>query len=83
MSASKLYAIAGELNVPVSFFFDGLGKNDAGPSIETQGGGVRYFLETPEGRELAQSFPKIEAVALRRRILDLVHAMSDASAVSG
>jgi transcriptional regulator with XRE-family HTH domain len=55
VSASKLYAIAGELNVPVSFFFDGLGQSDAGSSIETQGRGVRYFLETPEGRELAQS----------------------------
>jgi len=38
---------------------------------------VQDFLMTPEGLELASSFPKITHGRLRRKILDLVRVMGE------
>ena len=81
VSASKLFGIAGILEVPVSYFFDGLrhpgdmNRGDA-PAEETEGA-IRVFLNTAEGLELAQRFPLIPKGRLRKQILELVRALSD------
>lgn len=77
VSASKLYAIAQALAVPVSFFFEGL----ADPTEGDQGSDgtereVLAFLATPEGAELALIFPKIRRGPVRRQVLDLVRTMA-------
>lgn len=80
ISASKLYEIAKTLQVPVSYFFDGLAdpvtqEADAvGAAAERI---VTDFLNTPEGLELAAIFPKIGRGRVRRQVLDLVRAMAD------
>ncbi|MEH0198728.1 helix-turn-helix domain-containing protein [Caulobacter sp. CCNWLY153] len=80
VSASKLYEIAKTLQVPVSYFFDGLAdpvtdeSDDVG---ETANRVITDFLNTPEGLELAAIFPKIGKGRVRRQILDLVRAMAD------
>ncbi|MBO9708272.1 MAG: helix-turn-helix transcriptional regulator [Caulobacter sp.] len=80
VSASKLYEIAKTLQVPVSFFFDGLADpmtnevDEAGAAAERV---VTEFLNTPEGLELAEMFPKIGRGRVRRQVLDLVRAMAD------
>ena len=79
VSASKLYAIAAALQVPVTYFFAGL------PDTETSGDGVdpareqsiQAFLRTPEGVELASGLPKITRPHLRRVVLDLVRAAAE------
>ena len=81
VSASKLFGIAGVLQVPVSYFFDGLpqpqdmSRGDA-PAEETEGA-IRDFLNTSEGLELARRFPLIPKGRLRKQILELVRALSD------
>ena len=77
VSASKLYEIARFLSALVSFFFDGLADPAEG---ETADGAseqlVNDFLMTSEGLELASSFPKIQRVRVRRRILELVRTLA-------
>ncbi len=76
ISASKLFAIADALEVPVNYFFEGLDE----PSRRADGHGhapeqtIQSFLRTSEGIELARLFPRIARGPLRRRILDLVRA---------
>ena len=81
VSASKLYDIAKTLQVPVSFFFEGLADPMSGAEIDatTQHAEkvVQEFLTTPEGLELAEVFPRIGRGRVRRQVLDLVRAMAD------
>jgi transcriptional regulator with XRE-family HTH domain len=82
VSASKLYEIAAALRSPVAYFFDGLadpsselvdGDDGAGPSDEQN---VHAFLMTAEGLELARLFPRLPRGRVRRRILDLLRALT-------
>jgi len=81
VSASKLYEIARTLQVPVSFFFDGLADPMDGSDNDEVGQQaeriVQEFLTTPEGLELAEVFPKIGRGRVRRQVLDLVRAMAE------
>jgi len=81
VSASKLYEIARTLQVPVSFFFDGLADPMDGSENDEVGQHaeriVQEFLTTPEGLELAEVFPKINRGRVRRQVLDLVRAMAE------
>jgi transcriptional regulator with XRE-family HTH domain len=84
VSASKLYEIAKTLQVPVSFFFDGLADPMDGSENDEIGQQaeriVQEFLTTPEGLELAEVFPKIGRGRVRRQVLDLVRAMAEEAA---
>lgn len=79
ISASKLYAMAMTLQVPVSFFFEGLPDPAVGEPQDASHLSaltVQSFLQTPEGLELAELFPRLGAARLRRQILDLVRAVA-------
>jgi len=84
VSASKLYEIAKTLQVPVSFFFEGLADpmdGSDGDEVGLQAERiVQEFLTTPEGLELAEVFPKIGRGRVRRQVLDLVRAMAEEAA---
>ena len=87
ISASKLYEIAKTLQVPVSFFFDGLADptndlevDDASLRAERV---VQEFLTTSEGLELAEVFPRIGRGRVRRQVLDLVRAMAEEASREG
>jgi transcriptional regulator with XRE-family HTH domain len=81
VSASKLYEIAAALRSPVAYFFDGLADpstelaegEEASPSNEQN---VHAFLMTAEGLELARLFPQLPRGRVRRRILDLLRALT-------
>ena len=77
VSASKLWEMARALNTSISYFYEGLGDptEAAGSSLPREE--VRDFLLTPEGIELASTFPKIPRGRVRRRILDLVRALTN------
>jgi transcriptional regulator with XRE-family HTH domain len=80
VSASKLYEIARALQVPVSYFFDGLADPMMDKADEPGVAADRVltdFLNTPEGLELAAAFPKVGKAPVRRQILDLVRAMAE------
>ncbi len=82
VSASKLHKIATILRVEVTYFFDGLpdplesrGPDDPGPQADRV---VQTFLETPEGIQLAELFPRIGPSRVRRQLVDLVRVMAEA-----
>jgi transcriptional regulator with XRE-family HTH domain len=77
VSASKLWEMSRALNTSISYFYEGLSDTPepAGSNLPRET--VQDFLMTPEGLELASSFPKIPHGRLRRKILDLVRVMSE------
>ncbi len=84
VSASKLWEMSKALAAPVGYFYDGL--SDPAEPLAANGPreSMQDFLMTPEGIELAATFPKIPRGRVRRRILDLVRAMaSEADAGAG
>jgi transcriptional regulator with XRE-family HTH domain len=78
VSASKLYEMARALDTSTAYFFEGLTdahiRSAAEPGGQTQ---MQAFLLTAEGVELATTFPRIQPSRVRRRILDLVRAMTE------
>ena len=76
VSASKLWEMARALNTSISYFYEGLTDlpEAAGSNLPREA--VQEFLMTPEGIELASTFPKIPRGRVRRRVLDLVRAMA-------
>jgi transcriptional regulator with XRE-family HTH domain len=79
VSASKLWDIAHALETPVSYFFEGLPENGEIDPRETPSDAMQAFLLSKEGLELLSAFPRIHDPDVRRRVLDLVHALAGAS----
>jgi transcriptional regulator with XRE-family HTH domain len=79
VSASKLWEVAQALNTGIGYFYDGLVEMQARP--DRPGQSMHDFLLTPEGLELAASFPRIPTPRLRRRLVELIRALTEADAV--
>ena len=77
VSASKLWEMARALNTSIAYFYEGLSETPEAPGSNLPRETVQDFLMTPEGLELASSFPKIAQGRVRRKILDLVRVMSE------
>ena len=81
VGASRLYALSHVLDVPVSFFFDGLAApGQTGMAENDQSPIVYDFIQSPDGVALAQAFSQITDAKVRRRDLDLVRSLADESA---
>jgi transcriptional regulator with XRE-family HTH domain len=75
VSASKLWETAKALRAPINYFYEGLpeqGDADS-PAVD-----AHAFLLSPEGMELASSFPRISDPRVRRRVVELVRTLVDA-----
>lgn len=77
IGAGRLQDIANHLEVPISYFYDDM------PGAERTDGfsevGVSYvsdLLVLPEGMELTRAFLQIKDASVRRRIVELVKAIS-------
>ena len=77
VSASKLWEMARALNTSIAYFYEGLSDTPEPVGSNLPRETVQDFLMTPEGIELASSFPKIPHGRLRRKILDLVRVMAE------
>ena len=83
ISASKLYEIARSLRVSIAWFFEGLSDPQAGRAKdagENQPPHAHNFLQTPEGIDLANAFPRIEDKQVRRKLVDLIRALVEEDA---
>ena len=75
IGASRLQQIAHFLQVPVSFFFEGVPDLPAGAAGTMEAPSPSYvsdFLATSDGLALTKAFMRIKDPKLRRRIVDLV-----------
>lgn len=80
VSASKLFAIANFLQVPVGYFFDGLDGSHGGAEEPEADSDINAFLATGEGLELARRFRRIPSSRVRRQVLELVRALTEEAA---
>lgn len=74
VGASRLQAVANILNVPVAFFFEDAPSSEV--SAEPASNPVVDFLSTSEGLQLNRAFIGIKDQRVRRRVVDLVRALS-------
>jgi transcriptional regulator with XRE-family HTH domain len=74
VSASKLWEIARVLSTSTSFFYAGLDAAETSTSNLARDT-IQDFLMTPDGMELAASFPKLPR-QVRHKVLELVRAMA-------
>jgi transcriptional regulator with XRE-family HTH domain len=79
IGASRLKQISDILKVPVSFFFEGAPGPASATGMEESPSPayVSDFLATSDGLALTKAFMQIKDSKLRRRIVDLVEAMTD------
>ena len=80
VSASKLWEIARALKTNVAYFYEGLEDEVEDGSRAFIGAKAQEFLLTPEGLELAATFPKVRRQGLRRKVLELVRAIAETDA---
>jgi len=85
IAASRLFQISSALDVPVSYFFEGLSLTRPGGVAEENGDGlVLDALAMPESLQLLSLFASIKTPKLRRRVLDLIRTMvEEDSAANG
>jgi transcriptional regulator with XRE-family HTH domain len=83
IGASRLQQIAKTLNVPPAYFFDGAPSFDGvatepshAPVAEAGSDYVVDFISTSEGLSLNRAFARIQDPKVRKRIVDLVNALS-------
>ena len=78
VGASRLYRLSRVLEVPVQFFFEGLGDKTAETGLaENDHTPIVYdFIQSSDGVSLADSFSRIKDSRVRRRILELVRTLA-------
>ncbi len=80
IGSSRLYQLATILDVPVSFFFDGVEERLAREGGGVSGGEQEAFesdqLSRRETLELVRAYYRITDPAVRKKIFDLVKAVS-------
>jgi len=83
IGASRLFQLSKILDVPVGYFFEDAFASSA-PSHSAQGlrepaqeGYLLDFLNSREGLDLNRAFAKIHDAKVRRRVIDLVRALSE------
>jgi transcriptional regulator with XRE-family HTH domain len=76
IGAGRLYEVARILNVPVDFFYEGVG-GAPGLSDSEVAPPVLEFVSSGEGLQLSLAFMKIKDAKVRKRVLDLVKSLSE------
>ncbi len=82
MGASRLYDFAKALGVQVSYFFEGFGDysmDDAAPLVAAEPESTAYEHEKINNREtleVMRAYYRIKSPAVRKRVLELIKAMS-------
>ena len=75
VSASRLYRFSKILDVPVTFFFEGI-ASDTAPAPPSMIGEYIDPLNTPETAELSAAYQTIADPVTRRRLRDLATTLS-------
>jgi transcriptional regulator with XRE-family HTH domain len=80
ISASRLQQISDALNIPLSFLFQGAPVSDGAVNGGFAEGAADYasdFVMTAEGLSLNRAFARIADPKVRKKIVDLVTALSE------
>src|SRR5271154_6552984 len=79
IGAGRLYEVSRILNVPIDFFYEGLGGTTQPGAGETEATAppVMEFVSSGEGLQLSLAFMKIKDTKVRKRVLDLVKSLAE------
>jgi transcriptional regulator with XRE-family HTH domain len=83
IAASRLFDISSALDMSVARFFEGLSPARGGGVAEEEQGFVHDALATPEGMQLVALFAAIKSQKVRRRVVELVRALSEEALEEG
>jgi len=87
ISASRLYQIGHIQDVPVQFFFEDIrpagGARAPGFAEAGDEPMMMDFLSSSEGLQLNRAFARIKSPTVRRRVVDLVKAISASESADG
>ena len=75
IGAGRLFEIARILDVPIDFFYDGVGTPSDG--LGEARAPVMEFVSSTEGLQLSLAFMKIRDPKVRKRVLDLVKSLGE------
>jgi len=75
IGAGRLFEIARILDVPIDFFYNGVGSATDG--FAEAGTPVMEFVSSSEGLQLSLAFMKIRDPKVRKRVLDLVKSLAE------
>jgi transcriptional regulator with XRE-family HTH domain len=75
IGTGRLHSIAKLLELPVTYFFDGIDKNPAKTGFDSGMSAITDALSTEEGVRIALALSRIQNSQMRRRIADLLEAM--------
>jgi transcriptional regulator with XRE-family HTH domain len=75
IGAGRLFEIARILDVPIDFFYDGVGASSDG--VGEARAPVMEFVSSTEGLQLSLAFMKIRDPKVRKRVLDLVKSLAE------
>lgn len=76
IAASRLFAIAHALDMPVSRFFEGLAPRGAGKSTSGGESAIERALASEDGAELMKLFAAIADPRVRKRLVSLAEAVA-------
>ncbi|QGZ96952.1 helix-turn-helix domain-containing protein [Terricaulis silvestris] len=80
IAASRLHDIASALELPVARFYEGIAAG-RGPGVaESTKDYIDDALATPEGAQLMALFAAIKSQKVRRRVVELVKALTEEGA---
>ncbi len=83
MNANRLYEFSRFMNVPVAYFFEGVEQNISNPNTNSgfaETSATAFDHETASDREsleMMKSFKRIKEPAVRKRLADLLRAISE------
>ncbi|MCB9947359.1 MAG: helix-turn-helix transcriptional regulator [Rhodospirillaceae bacterium] len=73
ISASRLHLLTQILDVPITYFFDGIAAPEADVDVAEDGSGDR--MASRETLELVRAYYRIGSPAVRKRLVDLARAL--------
>lgn len=78
VAASRLWDVAKALEVPVSYFFEGLDTSDRANGVSEQSPEMPVFdlIASPDGAQLAAAYATIDNPRVRRGLLELMRALA-------
>lgn len=77
VGASRLQAMAGALEVPISYFFPDSQAGSTSGMREDGSAFMMDFMSTSEGLDLSRAFVRITNAKLRRKLVELIRAVAD------
>ena len=75
IAASTLFGVAEALNVPVSFFFDGLMRRP----VEGQEPGSALLVDRRETLDLLRAYHRVDDARVRRQFIDFIREIARVS----